>query len=428
MNGVSMSRLPIRILFGIIAFFTLIIAQEQTDFRRDMEPEVPNFIYDVNVVPIPTRDSISIDIIIQVPFNAIQFIKKDSVFIGKYEISILLLDEKEVSAITKIWTQTLLTKNFNETYSAEHFDVSKLTYKIKPSAYSLTIGILDLDTRKTAYRKRALDLKDYYKKSITLSNINLIEDSIADSSGKQTDVSAVSGMLSDKRNEFEISFSVLSNGGAGSIKYTVYNLNKKVIFENKIDQKFKKGVEFLKLSIPRYNLSYSKYRLVLTVKIGSEEVTAEKIIQIRWIGMSDMIDNLDKAIEQLKYIGGSNILKKAKKATEEEKKNLFLEFWQKKDPTPGTEENELMVEYYRRVNYSNRSFSGYLEGWKTDMGMIFILFGPPNDIERHPFELQTKPYEIWYYYELNRTFIFVDETGFGEYRLITPFDYYGSIY
>ena len=205
-------------------------------------------------------------------------------------------------------------------------------------------------------------------------------------------------------------------------------MNKKVVLENKIDHNFKKGVEYQRISIPRQKLSYSKYRLVLTVKIGSEEVTAEKIIQIRWTGMSDMINNLDEAIEQLRYIARGDVISKMKKASGEEKKNLFLEFWRERDPTPGTEENELMNEYYRRVAFANQNFSGYLEGWKTDMGMVYILFGPPNDIERHPFEIQTKPYEVWYYYELNRTFIFVDETGFGEYRLITPLDYYGSFY
>ncbi|MCK4297684.1 MAG: GWxTD domain-containing protein, partial [Candidatus Marinimicrobia bacterium] len=101
-------------------------------------------------------------------------------------------------------------------------------------------------------------------------------------------------------------------------------------------------------------------------------------------------------------------------------------FWKGKDPTPNTQENELMNEYYMRVHYSNQHFSGFQAGWKADMGMIFILFGPPSDIERHPFDIQSKPYEIWYYYEINRTFVFVDESGFGEYRLISPtYDYLG---
>jgi hypothetical protein len=54
------------------------------------------------------------------------------------------------------------------------------------------------------------------------------------------------------------------------------------------------------------------------------------------------------------------------------------------------------------------------------MGMVFILFGSPSNVERHPFDIDAKPYEIWTYYDFNRSIIFVDETGFGDYRLLTP--------
>jgi len=54
------------------------------------------------------------------------------------------------------------------------------------------------------------------------------------------------------------------------------------------------------------------------------------------------------------------------------------------------------------------------------MGMIYILFGPPNSVDRHPFDIDSKPYEVWYYYQKDRQFMFVDETGFGDYRLMNP--------
>ncbi len=54
------------------------------------------------------------------------------------------------------------------------------------------------------------------------------------------------------------------------------------------------------------------------------------------------------------------------------------------------------------------------------MGMVYILYGTPNDIERHPFNISRKPYEVWYYYDLNRNFVFQDDNGFGDYRLVTP--------
>ena len=79
-----------------------------------------------------------------------------------------------------------------------------------------------------------------------------------------------------------------------------------------------------------------------------------------------------------------------------------------------------MEEYYSRVEYANKNFSHYQAGWKTDMGMVFILFGSPNNVERHPFDIDSKPYEIWSYYDYNRSVIFVDESGFGDYQLLTP--------
>ena len=109
-----------------------------------------------------------------------------------------------------------------------------------------------------------------------------------------------------------------------------------------------------------------------------------------------------------------------KKLPPSEKADAFKDLWKKKDPTPGTDRNELMEEYYSRVEYANKNFKHYLDGWRTDMGMVFIIFGSPNNVDRHPFDIDAKPYEVWYYYELNRQLVFVDETGFGDYHLTTP--------
>lgn len=81
-----------------------------------------------------------------------------------------------------------------------------------------------------------------------------------------------------------------------------------------------------------------------------------------------------------------------------------------------------MLEYFRRVDYANEQFLGLFGGWRSDMGRIHIKLGPPNEIERHYFELDSNPYEIWYYYALGEEFIFVDERGFGEYTLVYPLD------
>jgi hypothetical protein len=82
--------------------------------------------------------------------------------------------------------------------------------------------------------------------------------------------------LVDQRSEFDVSFYLLSNGGSGTIKYMIYNMNKKVVAEDETTHVFKKGVDYHKMSIPRTNLTYSKYRLVIKVKLGADEATAER--------------------------------------------------------------------------------------------------------------------------------------------------------
>ena len=133
------------------------------------------------------------------------------------------------------------------------------------------------------------------------------------------------------------------------------------------------------------------------------------------------ITDIEMAIQQTKYIATDAEYEEMVFAkSKDDKKNLFDKFWKKRDKLPATEINEYFLEYYQRIEYSNKIFSHFTEGWRTDMGMAFILLGPPNNIERHPFEINTKPFEVWSYYIYNRQLIFIDQSGFGDYRLTTP--------
>ena len=69
----------------------------------------------------------------------------------------------------------------------------------------------------------------------------------------------------------------------------------------------------------------------------------------------------------------------------DEERDQFIEaFWQRRDPTPDTEENEFKEEHYRRIAYANEHYAAGIPGWKTDRGRIYIVFGPADEIESHP--------------------------------------------
>jgi len=123
--------------------------------------------------------------------------------------------------------------------------------------------------------------------------------------------------------------------------------------------------------------------------------------------------------------------------TDEERQQFVEQFWLRRDPTPDTEENEFKEEHYRRIAYANDHYASGIPGWKTDRGMIYIKYGPPDEIDSHPSggsyerpyeegggETSTYPFEDWRYRYIedigtNIVIEFVDTTMSGEYHIST---------
>jgi GWxTD domain-containing protein len=103
--------------------------------------------------------------------------------------------------------------------------------------------------------------------------------------------------------------------------------------------------------------------------------------------------------------------------TDEERQAYWEAFWSRRDPSPDTPENEARDEFYQRVQYANQHFGVGEAGWKTDMGRIYITYGRPDEVVRNPFNFDRPPEEIWYYFQEQQTFVFVDKDGFGRYEL-----------
>jgi GWxTD domain-containing protein len=130
-------------------------------------------------------------------------------------------------------------------------------------------------------------------------------------------------------------------------------------------------------------------------------------------------DDLETAIAQLRYIAARKELKVLQGARPPHNQTLFDRFWERYDPDPASEGNELKSEYYERVAISNSSFSwARFPGWKSDRGRMYILYGEPSVRERFESTFDQPAMERWQYDEADRTFVFVDEFGFGEYRLV----------
>ncbi len=124
------------------------------------------------------------------------------------------------------------------------------------------------------------------------------------------------------------------------------------------------------------------------------------------------------SLDVLRYIANRQEIAEMETLESPEARRAFWErFWRDRDPTPETETNEALEEFYRRVEYANQHFSVGTNGWRTDMGRIYIQLGSPDEVVSNPFNFDRPPEQIWYYYKLRRTFVFVDRDGFGRFEL-----------
>ena len=125
-----------------------------------------------------------------------------------------------------------------------------------------------------------------------------------------------------------------------------------------------------------------------------------------------------------------------KQLSNDEERDQFIEaFWQRRDPTPDTIENEFKEEHYRRIAYANEHFPAGIPGWKTDRGRMYIMYGPADEIESHPSggtydrpmeegggTTSTYPFETWRYRYIDGVgqeiiIEFVDTCMCGDYHM-----------
>lgn len=169
--------------------------------------------------------------------------------------------------------------------------------------------------------------------------------------------------------------------------------------------------------IPVNGMQLHQGRYEMTVMIA-DAPPAKINFATRWLEMPISLTDLDIATYPLQYLLSEDDYSAMRRGSRETRIQKFEEFWAKKDPTPETAMNEMMAEFYRRVDYAIGAFRTLKEpnGSLTDRGKIYILFGKPTSTERSLYPNST-PKEVWKYENLKKTFVFEDPSKQGNYKL-----------
>jgi len=373
-----------------------------------------------------------LDFYIQVPYNAVQFVKTGQGFEAAYTITVSVFDEEKKNLITeKIWNEKIVAISFELTSSPDNFNLGSRSFELSPGVYSIKTSLFDKDSKNEYSSENKVIVKQFTLVP-AVSDIMLISGKTV-IEGTSKIIPNVSRNVVSDRDPLSMFFEIYSDTSTNLlINYEIIDEKETQVFNKSEQVSLKKGTNQIFHNVDSLMLDLGKNLLKITLKDSTGKVydTSVKSFMSRWVGVPVALTDLDKAIEQLVYLASPEDLAFMKETdNRREKAKRFVAFWRKQDPNPADEYNPVFNEYYNRVAYTNQNFTSYsLEGWRSDRGMVLIILGAPDNIDRHPFEYYAKPYEVWQYYNLNKQFIFVDYTGFGDYRLDPSTPLYGDLY
>ena len=419
-----------KLLFICVILFQVVSFAQENDMSRIPENKVKYYQDFISFKG--ENNKARLDFFIHVPYDAVQFVKTGQGFEAAYTVTVSVFDEEKKNLITeKIWNEKIVAISFELTNSPENFNLGHRSFDLAPGVYSIKSSLFDKDSKNEYSSESKVVIKEFNTVP-AISDIMLIaKKTIVEGSSKI--IPNVSRSVVTDRDPLATFFEIYSD--------TVYNFFVDYeIFDEKETSIFKTTKEFTVIqgnnqifhNIDSLKLDLGKDLLKITLRDSSGKVydSSVKYFNSRWAGVPITLTDLDKAIEQLIYLASPEDLSFIKDTEiRMEKAKRFVAFWKKQDPNPADEYNPVLNEYYNRVAYTNQNFTSYsLEGWRSDRGMVLIILGAPDNIDRHPFEYYAKPYEVWQYYNLNKQFIFIDYTGFGDYRLDPSTPLYGDLY
>lgn len=409
-------------IFLILIMTAVLFAQDKLSNQREEYNFAPKFYVDLLNKVGETSDKNLVDLYLKIPYSNLQFVKHENSFKAGFSANVLVYDESGKRMLNSIsWEEKISLADYNSSISSSSFNISFKQMELEPGSYLIKSVVEDFESKKMFY----VDVKFVAKQflpQLDICDILLIAKKV-EQPGKTQLIPNVEKVLNSDANSLSFYYEVYTaEKDSLQITYNIFNRLDELVYSQKNRLDIVAGTNVVQETIDSLTFGLGNYKLVINILNEENKVVVStaKNFYSKLVGLPSSIVDLTVAIEQTRYIASAEELSYMEDAENFDDKLIrFKNFWKSKDPDPSTDRNEILLEYYGRVNYANQKFANVFEGWRTDMGMIYIILGPPDYIERHPFDSGSKPYEIWSYHNISRSFVFVDYTGFGDYRLMS---------
>jgi GWxTD domain-containing protein len=449
----------IRIFFLLsIFFYTMCFAQ----FDEDIHRSAPNPFSPITLEAVPywSEDTTSIELVVfyrinqELFFYARTFTGQHEAYEAKGELVFEVFDEKD-AAITRDFRPLRIERNSLPSEGVPFSDgvQGALTFKLKKGLYKIVLETKDSESGKSFInRDTKIDTRTFTS-GLNISSAIFVEPISSDTFlNKQKDFSPINRgggviigqtggcllQMTSPDTNADIYLTWKVNGKSetdedfpqellGEKFFQQYGTPvivekpKRVSISVKNDSKFSRLI-FIPVAVER--LETGKYQMTITITQGSLKSTKDFFFNIIWPSKPHSLSDFKLAVDAVRHIATEAELDSMTAFSSHKSMIAFRTFWHKRNPDTTRAFNPAMAEYYRRVDETIKRFSSANEtdGYRTDRGRIYILFGSPS-ITNRLLKPNSAPTEIWTYEKLNRRFTFTDQRKTGNYILIKMENY-----
>ena len=409
------------------------VSWAQTEFSGLPEPGEPVFDLDVAAFRAP-GDSLRIEIYYRITNPRLSYVKKGDQYVASYEISAILKGGGDQQAASASNMENYALGTYDETRRATGYLVNVLTVRVSAGQYELVVTVNDRISGGTHTIHRPVDLRDLTGPDWVIGGPEFILTG-----------AAPPGDARYRKDTLGFVPNVTRSFGGADLPLTLYfeiypparhpmtsvviNASQQsgrhhFIDTIRVDTTLRMAPIHYQRPLPGFEAGEARLEIVGIDQDGRRVGNpASAVFFIDWSLASLIESNWKEVVDMLVHIATRAEMEALRKTPPEERAAAFDRFWKSKDPSPESEANEWKEEYYRRIRFTNQQFTTpFQPGWRTDFGTAYIKYGEPDEVERFPFEISRKPYEVWYYYAQRRQFVFIDTKGNGEYELQYPYD------
>ena len=381
-------------------------------------------------------DSTRVDCYYRLSNELFNFIRSGDQFIAKFELSLLVIDDDDYQISAETMLDSIVVETDVQTRAMDLSRAKLYTIYLPPGKYELGFKMFDLDTGSQKDMVKSFEVPDYHKDRLSVSDIQFAGLVLKEPSNVGLDrrgirvVPNLSRAFGEDHTDMYVYYEVYTDAVVGAeqplkVEYKIKSPTGRVVQnrEEVLERQGPIGAYSGRFDTSEFSQGVYTLEIQVDDRAVRKRAKSKSEFHINWRFLLPLTTakNFREITEQLRYIAKNeelDLLKDYRESPAVEQKVALENFWKRRDPTPSTDQNEHMITYYKRIEYANENFDdGLGKGWRSDQGRVYIVYGPPDEVERYSFEAQSYPYQVWHYHNISRRFVFVDMDGYGRYQL-----------